>query len=162
MSADIEALTIGPGSEVLMHFTLSLADGTVADTTREGEPLRFVMGDGTLIEGLELVLYGLKVGDQQCLSIGPRDAFGFPDEENIHTMPRSEFPAEMQLEPGMIISFSTPSGQEIPGAIQDVKGDEVVVDFNHPLAGHEVIFDVEILEVKPGLSLVGGDSGDNS
>jgi len=162
MSADIEVLTIGPGSEVLMHFTLSLADGTVADTTREGEPLRFVMGDGTLIEGLELVLYGLKVGDQQCLSIGPRDAFGFPDEENIHTMPRSEFPAEMQLEPGMIISFSTPSGQEIPGAIQDVKGDEVVVDFNHPLAGHEVIFDVEILEVKPGLSLVGGDSGDNS
>jgi len=162
MSTDIEALTIGPGSEVLMHFTLSLADGTVADSTREGQPLRFVMGDGTLIEGLELVLYGLKVGDRQCLSIGPRDAFGFPAGENIHTMPRSEFPAEMQLEPGMIISFSTPSGEEVPGAIQEIKGDEVVVDFNHPLAGHEVIFDVEILEVKPGLSLVGGDSEDNS
>jgi FKBP-type peptidyl-prolyl cis-trans isomerase SlpA len=162
MSTDIEALTIGPGSEVLMHFTLSLADGTVADSTCEGQPLRFVMGDGTLIEGLELVLYGLKVGDRQCLSIGPRDAFGFPAGENIHTMPRSEFPAEMQLEPGMIISFSTPSGEEVPGAIQEIKGDEVVVDFNHPLAGHEVIFDVEILEVKPGLSLVGGDSEDNS
>ena len=158
MSADIEALTIGPGSEVLMHFTLSLADGTVADSTREGQPLRFVMGDGTLIEGLELVLYGLKVGDRQCLSIGPRDAFGFPEEENIHTMPRSEFPAEMQLEPGVIISFSTPSGEEVPGAIQEIKGDEVVVDFNHPLAGHEVIFDVEILEVKPGVSIIGEDT----
>ena len=161
MSADIEALTIGPGSEVLMHFTLSLADGTVADSTREGQPLRFVMGDGTLIEGLELVLYGLKVGDRQCLSIGPRDAFGFPEEENIHTMPRSEFPAEMQLEPGVIISFSTPSGEEVPGAIQEIKGDEVVVDFNHPLAGHEVIFDVEILEVKPGVSIIGEDTTDN-
>ena len=161
MSADIEALTIGPGSEVLMHFTLSLADGTVADSTDEGEPLRFVMGDGTLIEGLELVLYGLKKGDRQCLSIDPRDAFGFPDEENIHTMPRSEFPAEMQLEAGLIISFTTPSGEEVPGAIQEVKDDEVVVDFNHPLAGNEIIFDVEILEIKPGLTLTGQDSPEN-
>ena len=162
MSADIEALTIGPGSEVLMHFTLSLPDGTVADSTREGEPLRFVMGDGTLIEGLELVLYGLKKGDRQCLSIGPRDAFGFPDKENIHTMPRSEFPADIQLEAGLIIGFTTPSGEEVPGAIQEVKDDEVVVDFNHPLAGNEIIFDVEILELKPGLSLNGQDSPENS
>jgi FKBP-type peptidyl-prolyl cis-trans isomerase SlpA len=158
MSADIEALTIGPGSEVLMHFSLSLADGTVADSTREGEPLRFVMGDGTLIEGLELVLYGLKKGDRQCLSIEPRDTFGFPDKDNIHTMPRSEFPTDMQLEVGMIIGFSTPSGEEVPGAIQEIKEDEIVVDFNHPLAGHEVIFDVEILEVKPGVSIIGEDT----
>jgi len=161
MTADIEALTIGPGSEVLMHFTLSLADGTVADSTDEDEPLRFVMGDGTLIEGLELVLYGLKPGDRQCLSIDPRDAFGFPDEENIHTMPRSEFPAEMQLEAGLIISFTTPSGEEVPGAIREIKDDEVVVDFNHPLAGNEIIFDVEILEIKPGLNLTGQDSPEN-
>lgn len=161
MTADIEALTIGPGSEVLMHFTLSLVDGTVADSTDEDEPLRFVMGDGTLIEGLELVLYGLKPGDRQCLSIDPRDAFGFPDEENIHTMPRSEFPAEMQLEAGLIISFTTPSGEEVPGAIREIKDDEVVVDFNHPLAGNEIIFDVEILEIKPGLNLTGQDSPEN-
>ncbi|MDH3947484.1 MAG: FKBP-type peptidyl-prolyl cis-trans isomerase [Gammaproteobacteria bacterium] len=162
MTADIEALTIGPGSEVLMHFTLSLADGTVADSTHEGEPLRFVMGDGSLIEGLELVLYGLKQGDRQCLSIDPRDAFGFPEEENIHTMPLSEFPADIQLEAGLIIGFTTPSGEEVPGAIQEIKEDEVVVDFNHPLAGHEIIFDVEILEVKPGLSIGGQDSPENS
>ena len=137
-------------------------DGTVADSTREGEPLRFVMGDGSLIEGLELVLYGLKQGDQQCLSIEPRDAFGFPDEENIHTMPRSEFPADIQLEAGLIIGFTTPSGEEVPGAIQEIKGDEVVVDLNHPLAGHEIVFDVEILEVKPGLSVGGQDAPENS
>jgi FKBP-type peptidyl-prolyl cis-trans isomerase SlpA len=162
MSADIEALTIGPGSEVLMHFSLSLADGTVADSTLDDEPLRFVMGDGTLIEGLELVLYGLKKGDRQCLSIEPRDAFGFPDEDNIHTMLRSEFPDEMQLEVGMIVGFSTPSGEEVPGAIQEIKDDEIVVDFNHPLAGHEVTFDVEILEVKPGVSIIGEGSSDNT
>lgn len=153
MTADVEALTIGPGSKVLMHFTVSLQDGTVADTSREGEPLHFVMGDGTLIEGLELALYGLKQGEHQCVAIDPRDAFGFPDEDNIHTLSRSEFPAEIELEEGLIIEFTTPSGEEVPGTIMELKEDDVVVDFNHPLAGHEIVFDVEILEIKPGSTI---------
>jgi len=155
MSADIESLSIGPGSEVLMHFTLSLADGTVADSSREGEPLRFVMGDGTLIEGLELVLYGLKKGDRQTLSIEPRDAFGYPDPDNVHTLPRADFPPEIGLEEGQIIGFSTPSGEEVPGAIRAIVDDHVEVDFNHPLAGHEIIFEVEILEIRPGVGIAG-------
>ena len=77
-------------------------------------------------------------------------------------MPRSEFPTEIQLEAGLIIGFTTPSGEEVPGAIQEIKDEEVVVDFNHPLAGHEVIFDVEILEVKPGLSIGAQDSQEDS
>ena len=147
---NIEALTIGPGCEVSLYFTLSLQDGTVADATEEGEPLIFVMGDGTLIEGLELMLYGLKKGDKQRLSIDPRDAFGFPDEESIHQMPLSEFSKDLSLEPGTIIAFETPGGQEVPGTIKEVTGEMVIVDFNHPLAGFEVTFDVEILDVKPG------------
>ncbi|MGD8483343.1 MAG: FKBP-type peptidyl-prolyl cis-trans isomerase [Thioalkalispiraceae bacterium] len=147
--ADVKALTIGPGCEVTMHFTLTLEDGTVADTTIGHDPIQFIMGDGSLIEGLELALYGLKTGDKQVLSIEPREAFGFPDEENIHEMPRSEFPADMSIEQGMIIEFDTPSGERVPGAIKDIKNDTVVVDFNHPLAGHEITFDVEILEIKP-------------
>ena len=146
---DVEALTIGHGSEVTMHFSLTLEDGTVADATIDGEPMTFTMGDGTMVEGLEMVLYGLKVGDKQSLSIDPRDTFGFPDEENIHTLPRSEFSDEMKIEEGMIIGFSTPSGDEIPGAILEIGEDEVKVDFNHPLAGHEVVFTVEILDIKP-------------
>ncbi len=148
---DVEALTIGHGSEVTMHFSLTLEDGTVADATVDGEPMTFTMGDGTMVEGLEMVLYGLKVGDKQSLSIEPRDTFGFPDEENIHTLPRSEFSDEMKIEEGMIIGFSTPSGEEIPGAILEIGDDEVKVDFNHPLAGHEVVFTVEILDIKPAV-----------
>ncbi|MGD8547445.1 MAG: FKBP-type peptidyl-prolyl cis-trans isomerase [Thiohalophilus sp.] len=148
--ADIEVLTIGPGSRVTMYFKLSLTDGTVADSTEEGEPLTFTMGDGTLIEGLEMVLYGLKVGDKQCLEIGPRDTFGFPDEDNIHTMPRSEFAAELPLEEGIVLGFTTPSGEEVPGTIHEVRDEEVVIDFNHPLAGRPVVFDVEILDIQPG------------
>lgn len=146
--ADIEALTIGPDCEVTMHFRLSLQDGTVADETEEGEPLTFSMGDGTLIQGLELALYGMKVGEKQSLSIDPREAFGFPDDENVHSMPRSEFREDMKIEPGMIIAFSTPAGQEVPGTVKEVTDETVMVDFNHPLSGFEVTFDVEILDIK--------------
>jgi len=155
MTAEIESLTIGPGSEVTLYFTLSLTDGTIADATEKDQPMHFFMGDGTFIEGLELVLYGLKVGDQQCLSIGPRDAFGLSDEESVHEIPRDDFPPEVELDEGLIMGFSTPSGEEIPGTIKKVGKEMVEVDFNHPLAGHEVIFDVEILEIKPGQSING-------
>ena len=143
---------IRPGSKVLMHFTLSLEDGTVAETTRDdNEPLEFVMGDGTLIEGLELALYGLKAGDKQTLSIEPKLAFGFPDPENVHSMPRHEFPQEMQLARGVIMEFNTPAGDEVPGTVVEVNDSEVKVDFNHPLAGHQITFEVEILSVEaPG------------
>jgi len=144
----VETLTIGAGSEVTMYFTLSLEDGTVADATENDEAFTFVMGDGALIEGLELMLYGLKVGDKQCLSIEPQDAFGFSDIENIHTLPSESFSSELSTEPGTVIEFETPSGEKVPGTIEAVKGDEIIVDFNHPLAGHTIVFNVEILEVK--------------
>lgn len=146
--ADVEALTIGPNCEVTMYFSLSLTDGTVADSTEVGEPMTFTMGDGSLIEGLELALYGLKIGDKQQLAIEARDAFGFPDEENVHTLPKSDFAPSLPLESGIILSFETPAGDEIPGTIREVGTDGVVVDFNHPLAGHELIFDVEIVDIK--------------
>jgi FKBP-type peptidyl-prolyl cis-trans isomerase SlpA len=146
---DVEALSIGAGSQVSMYFTLTLADGTVADATENNEPFVFTMGDGALIEGLELMLYGLKVGEKQCLSIEPQDAFGFSDIENIHTLPRETFPEDMSTEPGTVIEFETPSGEKIPGTIEVVKDNEIIVDFNHPLAGHTIVFDVEILDIQP-------------
>lgn len=146
---DISAITIGPGSEVTMNFTLSLPDGTVADCTDENEPLTFTMGDGSLIDGLEMMLYGLKEGDKQCLSIDPIEAFGYPDEESIHIMPREEFDESFNLEEGLIIEFETPSGDGVPGTIKAITDKEVTVDFNHPCAGFVVTFDVEIIKIKP-------------
>lgn len=147
MSTD--QLTIGFGSEVIMHFTLSLADGTVADRSEADAPLHFTLGDGTLIRGLELALLGLAAGDRESVRIAPQDAFGFADPANVHAMPRADFGPELPLEPGVIIGFTTPSGEEVPGLIREVGEETVQVDFNHPLAGHEVHFEVEILEVHP-------------
>ncbi|HKJ07803.1 MAG TPA: FKBP-type peptidyl-prolyl cis-trans isomerase [Gammaproteobacteria bacterium] len=144
-----EAAQIQAGSRVTMHFSIALEDGMVAEDSAGGEPLTFVMGDGTVVEGLELALYGLRAGDTQSLRLEPEQTFGYRDPDNVHTLPRSDFPVEMNLEPGTIIGFTTPGGDEVPGAVQAVQGDEVKVDFNHPLAGHTLTFEVRILAVEP-------------
>ena len=153
--AELEQLTVGPGCAVSMHFSLSFPDGFVADASEPGEPVTFVMGDGSMARGLELALYGLKVGDKQIVELDPLHAYGYPDPENVHTLPRSEFAPELPLDIDSVLSFSTPSGEEIPGTIKEVSEDEVVVDFNHLLAGHDLIFEVEIVEIKPPQSTNG-------
>jgi len=145
-----DGVAIYHGSNVLMHFTISLEDGTVAETTEGEDPLYFVMGDETLVEGLELALFGLKAGDKQSLKIGPEMTYGYPDPENIQSMDCADFPEDMKLERGVIVSFALPDGEEYPGMITEVGDKQVTVDFNHPLSGHEVLFEVEILEVSGG------------
>lgn len=151
MNLIVDHATIGSGCRVRLHYSIALEDGTIADSTwEENDPLEFTLGDGTMVEGLELALIGLKAGDRQTLRIGPEHAYGFPDQDNVHVMPRGEFAEDMNLERGLIIGFTTPSGLEIPGTILEVDDAEVKVDFNHPLAGHEITFAVEILAVDAG------------
>lgn len=134
-----------------MHFSITLEDGTVAETTRnDNESHEFTLGDGSMIEGLELALMGLKAGDKQTIRIGPGDAFGYPDQDKIHWMDCGEFGDTMKLKRGVIIGFTTPSGEELPGLVLMVEDDRVQIDFNHPMAGHEITFETEILEVTKG------------
>ena len=138
---------IQSGSEVLMHCSITLEDGTVAENTFDDEPIRFVMGDGTIIQGLERALYGVKAGEEESLKIGPENAFGAHDPEAVLTRPRSDFPDEMDVQEGQIIAFSQPDDDEILGAVLEVHPDSVKVDFNHPIAGHTIQFRVKVLEV---------------
>lgn len=142
-----DASVIGPDSEVMMHFTLTLKDGTVAETSREGEPLEFRMGDGALVAGLERALFGLHGGSVQAIDIEPQDAFGFPDPANVHAMSIHDFSHDMPLDAGVIINFTAPTGDELPGTVVEVDDEQVLVDFNHPLCGHTIHFAVEILAV---------------
>jgi len=140
--------SIQAGSSVLINYTLALENGTVVESTQDTDPLRFTLGDGTLIEGLEAVLLGMKVGERQCLQLEAVDAFGFADETNVHMLTRDKFPEDMPLEKDLIVGFTTPSGEEVPGRIMEMPDDElVVVDFNHPLAGHAITFDVEVMAI---------------
>jgi len=137
------------GSTVTLHLSLTLEDGSVAETTFNDEPLTFTMGDGTLVQGLELALYGLRPGDTQRLALYPEQAFGPHDPERIHHLPRAGFPAEIELIPGNIIAFDTPEGEEIAGTVLSLDDQMVKVDLNHPLAGRRIVFDVVIIEVVP-------------
>lgn len=139
---------IAPGSRVTLHYTLTLENGTEADSSRGGEPLIFTLGDGTMLEGLENFLLGMSAGQRASYGVSPEQCFGYPTTEAVHVMPRDDFPAEMDLAPGVIVGFTTPAGDEVPGTVTEVDEARVTVDFNHPLAGHTLNFDVEVLAVE--------------
>lgn len=139
---------IEQGSEVVMHFSINLSDGSAADSTRvHNKPAKFVVGDGSLTDNFEKCLLGLKAQDKKKFELAPEDAFGLPNPDNIHYVDRSKFSVDAPAEVGAIIAFTQPDGTELPGIVREVNGDSVTVDFNHPLAGQTLTFDVEILEV---------------
>ncbi|HWR87999.1 MAG TPA: FKBP-type peptidyl-prolyl cis-trans isomerase [Acidiferrobacterales bacterium] len=144
------ANAIQPGSRVTLHYTLSLADDTVVDSTREAEPITFQIGSGALIEMLERQLIGLRTGEHRRFEISAAESQLPASAEAIQTMARSDFPAELAIETGQVLGFVMPSGEEVPGLIVSISDTEVIVDFSHPLAGRDLIFDVEILAVEPG------------
>ena len=129
-----------------MHFALNLADGTEAVSTFGEEPLEFVVGDGTLLPVLEENLHGLAAGTRQRFLLTPEHAYGPRDETLVHRMPLGDF--SDPPERGQILSFALPNGEETPGTVMAVDGDAVEVDFNHPLAGRNLVFRVEILDVR--------------
>ena len=109
----------------------------------------FVVGDGNLPEGFEKALIGLRAGDDERIPITPADGFGVRRKENIRTLPRADFANADDLVPGMMIAFAAAgSTGELPGVVTSASADTVVVDFNHPLAGRDLVFDVTILGVE--------------
>ena len=140
-------IVVGPGKRVTLHFSLLLDDGTEIDSTRRGKPATFIVGDGNLLQGFEEALFGLGRGDDEQLRIPPEKAFGEPNAENLQRFPVSQF-GDAVLEPGLVVSFRDAANSELFGIVQVVEGDEVVVDFNHPLAGRTVTFDVSVLRVE--------------
>lgn len=138
---------ITPQSEATLHFAIALCDGAPITSTFDDEPITLTLGTGNMNENLEQTLHGLKAGDKQSLILEADHAFGQRDEEKAYSMPRSNFPSEMELEPELVISFSTPAGDELAGMVQALDGDQVKIDFNHPLAGHDIVFTVEIISV---------------
>ena len=142
-------LTVGPGTQVTLHFTLKLSDGEVVDTTVERDPATFVVGDGNLLPGFEKALFGLAVGAKDHFLIPPEEGFGRPNPNNVQQIPRDQFPREMELAEGLMVSFADAKNAELPGVIAKVTDKQVDVDFNHPLAGRDITFEVEIIDVSP-------------
>lgn len=146
----MKRLGIEHGHEVVMHFTIKLSDGSVADSTKvSGKPAKFRMGDGNLTENFEACLVGLREGDNREFELPPENAFGEPNPDNIYYVDASKFSAETKPEVGAIIAFTQPDGTDLPGIVRAVEGQSVTIDFNHPLAGQTLTFAVEIISVSP-------------
>ncbi|MFC1234559.1 FKBP-type peptidyl-prolyl cis-trans isomerase [Vibrio sp. F74] len=141
--------TIASNSTVTLHFTIKLSNGSVADSTHNmGKPAQLAIGDGSLSQNFESHLIGLSPGDTKVVDLKAADAFGSANPDNIHHMDKAKFVGDAAVEVGTIMAFSGPDGMEIPGIITDIAGNSVTVDFNHPLAGQDVTFEVEILSVE--------------
>ncbi|ALM51267.1 FKBP-type peptidyl-prolyl cis-trans isomerase [Halomonas huangheensis] len=139
---------IDEGMEVTLHFTLKLEDGTVVDSTHDKAPATFQLGDGNLPPGFEHPLKGLTDGDSGVFEVSPEHAFGQHNPQNVQRMKAEVFKDE-QPEIGTVMSFADANGDELPGVIIEIEDDMVEVDFNHPLAGRTLTFEVEVLDVKP-------------
>lgn len=143
----LQELRIGPDKQVTLHFALKLENGDVVDSTFDKKPATFKVGDGSLLPGFEQAIYGLKAGDKRSLSISPEQGFGQGNPQNVQVMPRSQF-QDMELSEGLLVIFNDAANAELPGVVKAFDDSQVTIDFNHPLAGKALSFDVEIIEVK--------------
>ena len=139
---------IQEGASVTLHFSLLLTSGEEIDSTRNSNPATFVVGDGSLLPGFEASLMGKTKGFAEQIRLEPEQAFGERNDANIRLLPRNKF-TELgdDLEEGLMVSFQSPEG-ELPGVVTAVYEETLQVDFNHPLSGREIIFDVAILDVQ--------------
>ncbi|MDR2821178.1 MAG: peptidylprolyl isomerase [Desulfovibrio sp.] len=142
-------MAIKKGDTVRVHYTGTLADGTVFDSSGERDPLEFVLGKGTLIPGFETAVEGREVGDTVTVTVPPDEAYGDMDAELVFSVPRLQVPAHIPLEIGTPLQLSNEQGQ-MDVTITEVDADEITLDANHPLAGKELTFSIEIVDVKAG------------
>ncbi|WP_411383767.1 FKBP-type peptidyl-prolyl cis-trans isomerase [Pseudomonas sp. L7] len=138
---------IGQNTEVTLHFALHLENGDTVDSTFDKAPAVFKVGDGNLLPGFETALFGFKAGDERKLTIAPEHAFGQPNPQNVQVMPRSQFDG-MELSEGLLVIFNDAANTELPGVVKAFDDNQVTIDFNHPLAGKTLNFEVKILDVK--------------
>lgn len=125
-------------------------DGEVIESASAEDPMLLNIGQGALLPNIEELLIGLELGTQGKFTLSPEAAFGHKSPENIQMMSKQDFPSDMILEEGLVIGFQTPTGEEVPGVIMAVLGDEVEVDFNHPLAGATLSFTAKIERILEG------------
>jgi len=144
-----DRLPVGEGTCVHLNFALRLDDGEEVDSNFDRDPVSFTVGDGSLLPGFERRLFGLLPGERELFTVPPEDAFGQHNPQNVQRVDRDQFEDGIELEQGLVCSFADAAGGELPGVIVAFDDAEVTVDFNHPLAGRTLVFDVQIHRVEP-------------
>ncbi len=137
------------GATVTLHYEIRLPDNRVADSTFDAEPMIFTVGDGSLDARLEESLLGLPQGEQTRILLTPEYAFGNPDPDMIHELPRADVHDDLSLSIDDLVEFNLPNGDTVAGTVRAINEETLLVDFNHPLAGMNIQFIVNVLAVEP-------------
>jgi len=137
------------GDNVKVHYKGTLTSGEQFDSSEGREPLAFTVGAGQMIKGFDEAIPGMAVGEKKTINISPENAYGEKNKDAIIEFPKSNIPAEMNLEPGMRLQLQNEAGHPIPVVVTEIKDDVVILDANHELAGKELVFDIELVEIKP-------------
>src|SRR5205085_9914194 len=137
------------GDKVKVHYNGKLRTGETFDSSNGREPLEFTVGSGQVIKGFDEGVMGMKVGDKKTVEIHVKDAYGEKQDEMMIEFPKDQFPPDMKPEVGAQLMMSNGTGQSFPVTVAEVKEDTVILDANHPLAGQDLIFDIELVEVVP-------------
>lgn len=135
------------GDTVAIHYTGTLLDGSTFDSSEGRDPLEFVVGSGQIIPGLDVALPGMAVGDKKTVQIACADAYGPLNPDMRQAVPREGIPPEIQLEVGMQLQMQTPDGQAMPVTVVELDDATVTLDANHPLAGKDLKFDIEVMRI---------------
>ncbi len=135
------------GDTVRIHYTGTLADGTTFDSSAGRDPLEFTVGSGQIIPGLDNAMPGMNVGEKKTVEIAADEAYGQPNPEARQAVPRTEIPEDIPLDLGTQLQVQTPTGQVMPVTVIDVNEAEVTLDANHPLAGKDLTFAIELVDI---------------
>ncbi len=135
------------GSNVRVHYTGKLEDGTVFDSSRDREPFEFEIGTGQVIPGFELGVIGMTIGENKTITIPANEAYGECRKDLIIDVNKTDFPAEITPEIGQQLQMEQPDGSVVNLVVTDIVEEKVTLDANHPLAGQTLIFEIELLEI---------------
>jgi peptidylprolyl isomerase len=137
------------GDKIKVHYHGKLRSGETFDSSDGREPLEFTVGSGQVIKGFDEGVKGMKVGDKKTVEIQVTDAYGEKQQEMMIEFPKDQFPADMNPEVGMQLMMSNGSGQQFPVTVAEVKEESVLLDANHPLAGQDLVFVLELVSIEP-------------
>jgi len=137
------------GDKVKVHYQGTLKSGETFDSSEGREPLEFTVGSGQVIKGFDEGVKGMSIGEKRTVEIPVQDAYGEKSQELIMEFPKAQFPPDMTPEIGQQLMMSNGSGQSFPVTIKEVKEDSVLLDANHPLAGQDLVFNIELVEIVP-------------
>lgn len=148
-----EEMNVAENVIVQLEYELRLDDGEIVEQSEKENPLEFLQGSGQIVPGLEKELYGMTVGEEKQVIVEPADAYGEYDREDIGKLSRDVFPEDLELEEGLSLWMrDSQSGESYPATVLKIQTDSVVLDFNHPLAGEKLHFNVKVVDLRPATS----------